>query len=282
MFWGKIKEISRMVREVEIAGIIVPEGRFRRIAYDDSLRSLADSINEHGIIEPLLVRREPGSSSVSQKYILIAGERRLRAAEILGMATVPCISIETGEIDAAILAIIENLHREDLNIFEEAAAITSLINLSGMTQEQCARRLSVSQSYVANKMRLLKLSADERELILENNLTERHSRALLRLGSGEERIRVLNTMIERKMNVAAAEEYVEALICAEARANEIKSKTVKSEQRQKIIIKDIRLFYNSIDHAVDIIKKSGIPVKSSRKETDNGTLISILLPKNVG
>lgn len=282
MFWGKIKEISRMVREVEIAGIIVPDGRFRRIAYDDSLRSLADSINEHGIIEPLLVRRELGSSSVSPKYILIAGERRLRAAEILGMATVPCISIETGEIDAAILAIIENLHREDLNIFEEAAAITSLINLSGMTQEQCARRLSVSQSYIANKMRLLKLSSDERELILENNLTERHSRALLRLNSGEERIKVLNTMIERKMNVAAAEEYVEALICAEARANRIKSNTARGEQTQKIIIKDIRLFYNSIDHAVDIIKKSGIPVESSRKETDNGTLISILLPKNVG
>lgn len=282
MFWGKIKEISRMVREVEIASIIVPEGRFRRIAYDDSLRSLADSIHEHGIIEPLLVRRELGSSSVSPKYILIAGERRLRAAEILGMATVPCISIETGEIDAAILAIIENLHREDLNIFEEAAAITSLINLSGMTQEQCARRLSVSQSYIANKMRLLKLSADERELILENSLTERHSRALLRLDPGEERIKVLNTMIERKMNVATAEEYVESLICAEARANEIKAKAAKGEQRQKIIIKDIRLFYNSIDHAVDIIKKSGIPVESSRKETDNGTLISILLPKNVG
>lgn len=282
MFWGKIKEISRMVREVEIACIAVPEGRIRRVMYDENLRSLADSIREHGIIEPLLVRRDPASKIDSPRYILIAGERRLRAAEILGMQTVPCVSMETGEVDAAVLAIIENLHREDLNIFEEAAAVTSLINLSGMTQEQCARRLSVSQSYVANKMRLLKLSADERELILANSLTERHSRALLRLETGEERMTVLKTIIERGLNVASTEEYIESLICAEARANEIKSKAPKSEQRQKIIIKDIRLFYNSIDHAVDIIKKSGIPVESSRRETDNGTLISILLPKNVG
>lgn len=281
MFWGKIKEISRMVREVDVENVIVPEGRIRRVSYDENLRALADSISEHGIIEPLLVRREPGSANVG-RYILIAGERRLRAAQILGMQTVPCVSMETGDIDSAVIAIIENLHREDLNIFEEAAAIQSLINLSGMTQEQCARRLSVSQSYVANKMRLLKLSAEERELILSNNLTERHGRALLRLEEGDERTKILQTMIERGMNVASAEEYVESLICAEARANEIRSKPPKSEQRQKIIIKDIRLFYNSIDHAVDIIKKSGIPVESSRKETDNGTLISILLPKNVG
>lgn len=278
MFWGKIKEISRMVREVEIENVIVPEGRFRTISYDDSLRKLADSIREHGIIEPLLVRKDPGSTI---KYKLIAGERRLRAAEILGMPTVPCVSMETGEVDAAVLAIIENLHREDLNIFEEAAAITSLINLSGMTQEQCARRLSVSQSYVANKMRLLKLSADERQIILDNSLTERHGRALLRLQPGEERLKVLSVMVQRQMNVAAAEEYVESLLCAESRAAEIRAKPDRSEQRYKLIIKDIRLFYNSIDHAVDVIKKSGIPVESSRKETDNGTLISILLPKHV-
>lgn len=281
MFWGKIKEISRMVREIEISNVVIPEGRFRRVTYDESLRSLADSIREHGILEPLLVRKDLSSSAASPKYTLIAGERRLRAAEILGMSTVPCVSMETGEVDAAILAIIENLHREDLNIFEEAAAITSLINLSGMTQEQCARRLSVSQSYVANKIRLLKLTAEERQLILENDLTERHGRALLRLDVGKERLNILKTIIERKLNVAATEEYIESLICAEARANEIKSKPPRSEQRQKIIIKDIRLFYNSIDHAVDIIKKSGIPVESSRKETENGTLISILLPKNV-
>ena len=142
----------------------------------------------------------------------------------------------------------------------------------------CARRLSVSQSYVANKLRLLRLTDVERELILQNSLTERHGRALLRLTDADERLTVLVTMIERNMNVASAEEYVEAIICAKSRAEEIRSKPEHSEQRRKMVVRDIRLFYNSIDHAVDIIKKSGIPVESSRTETEDGTLISILLP----
>ncbi len=280
MFWGKIKEISRIVRELSTEEIAIPDDRVRRITYDEGMRSLADSIRDHGVIEPLIVRRTSGEGAVDYPgYILIAGGRRLRAAQLAGLSTVPCVAVEAGEEEAAAIAIIENLHREDLDIFEEASAIASLIALAGMTQEQCARRLSVSQSYVANKLRLLRLTEVERELILENGLTERHSRALLRLPEGEERISVLINMVERQMNVAAAEEYVESLICAESRASEIKAKPEHSEQRRRMIVKDIRLFYNSIDHAVDIIKKSGIPVESTRKETENGTLISILLPR---
>lgn len=281
MFWGKIKEISRVVREVAVENIIVPEDRIRKISYDDNLRALADSIREHGIIEPLIVRKESEGERGDAIFRLIAGERRLKAAEALSMATVPCVSIEATDIDAAIIAIIENLHREDLNIFEEAAAIGSLLKLSGMTQEQCARRLSVSQSYVANKLRLLRLTEAERELILGNGMSERHARALLRIAPGDERMSILLTMIERQMNVAQSEEYVESLLCAESRAEEIRKEPAKSERKQKLIIKDIRIFYNSIDHAVDIIKKCGIPVESTRQETTEGTLISILLPKSV-
>ena len=279
MFWGKIKEISRVVREVPISSIIIPDDRVRQISYDESLRVLADSIREHGILEPLIVRREGDSSKGENLFRLIAGERRLKAAESLSMPTVPCVSIEATDLDAAIIAIIENLHREDLNIFEEAAAIGSLLKLSGMTQEQCARKLSVSQSYIANKLRLMRLTDNERQLILENGMSERHARALLRLTPGDERMSILITMIERQMNVAQAEEYVESILCAEARVEEIRKEPPKSERRQKLIIKDIRIFYNSIDHAVDIIKKCGIPVESSRQETQEGTLISILLPK---
>ena len=279
MFWGKIKEISRAIKDVPTENITVPADRIRRIVYDDSLRALADSIREHGVIEPLIVRREGGDGE-AERFSLIAGERRLKAAELEGIATVPCVSIEATDIDAAVIAIIENLHREDLNMFEEAAAIASLLKLSGMTQDQCARRLAVSQSYIANKLRLLRLTAEERELILENGLTERHGRALLRLVPGNERMSVLRIMIDREMNVASAEQYVESLICAESRAAEIKRQPDRSEQRRRLILKDIRIFYNSIDHAVDIIKKSGIAVESSREETPNGTLISILLPKS--
>mgnify|MGYP003295353914 CR=1 FL=1 len=279
MFWGKLKEITKVIREVDVQDIVVPDGRIRQVAYDENLRALSESIREHGVLEPLLVRKDLVPASDVPVFHLIAGERRLRAAEMAGLDTVPCVSIEANEVDAAVIAIIENLHREDLNIFEEAAAIASLIELSGMTQEQCARRLAVSQSYIANKLRLLRFSKEEREVLLKNGLTERHARALLRLSEPEERLRVMKIFIERGMNVAAAEEYIESLLCAESRAEEIRSKPPKSEQRHKLIIKDIRIFYNSIDHAVDIIKKSGIPVESTRKETDHGTLISILLPK---
>ena len=278
MFWGKIKEISRVVREVEISEIRVPDGRFRRIRCDESLAALAESIREHGVIEPLIVRRGLGIGGEAE-FTLVAGERRLRAAEMAGLTTVPVVSVEAGEVDAAILAIIENLHREDLSMFEEAASIQSLISLTGMTQEACAKKLSVSQSYVANKLRLLRLSDGEQEKIEENGLTERHARALLRLEDEEEREEVLSIIIKREMNVSRTEEYIEDLICAKSRMAERESKPKGSEQKRKLVIRDIRLFYNSIDHAVDVIKKSGIPVESTRKEVEEGVLISILLPK---
>lgn len=278
MFWGKIKEISRMVREVEISEIRVPDCRIRRIRCDESLAALAESIREHGIIEPLIVRRVLGIGGEAE-FTLVAGERRLRAAEMAGLTTVPVVSVEAGEVDAAILAIIENLHREDLSMFEEAASIQSLISLTGMTQEAYAKKLSVSQSYVANKLRLLRLSDGEQEKIEENGLTERHARALLRLEDEEERGEVLSIIIKREMNVSRTEEYIEDIICAKSRLAERESKPKGSEQKRKLVIRDIRLFYNSIDHAVDVIKKSGIPVESTRKEVEEGVLISILLPK---
>jgi len=273
MFFRKIEEFRKVVRDIPTGDIIVEDGRFRTRFEKDSLRALADSIRCHGIIEPLIVRCEGGL------YYLVAGERRLRAAELAGLRCVPCISVAATQIESAVIAIIENLHREDLNMFEEAAAIRSLIELGSMTQETCAGRLSVSQSYIANKLRLLRLSEDEKEAILRCQLTERHARALLRLPTEEERREILSVIIERQMNVAAAEEYIESILCARSRGAEIRSKPERSEQRHKLIIKDLRLFYNSIDHAVDVIKKCGIPVESSRKETENGTLISILLPK---
>jgi len=274
MFFKKIEEFKKVVRDINIDDIIIGNGRFRMQFDRESLNSLAESIRQHGIIEPLIVRYENGL------YYLIAGERRLRAAELAGLYSVPCISVAATQIESAVINIIENLHREDLNMFEEAVAIRSLIELGSMTQETCAKRLSVSQSYIANKLRLLRLSEDEKTAIIRCQLTERHARALLRLSSENERREVLSIIIERQMNVAAAEEYIESLICAESRGAEIKSKPDKSQQH-KLIIKDLRLFYNSIDHAVDIIKKCGIPVESSKKETDEGTLISILLPKAI-
>ncbi len=181
MFWGKINEISRVVREIPIGEIVVPHARARSGGDDEALRRLTESVRRHGVIEPLLVRRQPapcstepravepradgsaapspaGEESGSASCILIAGERRLRAAVSAGLRAVPCVFTEADDADAAVLAIVENLHREDLNLFESAAAVSSLLKLTGMTQEQCARRLGVRQSYVATKLRLLRLT----------------------------------------------------------------------------------------------------------------------------
>lgn len=288
MFFKKVEEFKKVVRAVPVGEILVPEERVRRILPDPALTALADSLSRHGMIEPIIVRQEnsgplQADGTRSAVRILVAGERRLRAAKICGWATVPCLCIEATQTEAAVIAIIENLHREDLNIFEEALAIRSLIALGSMTQEVCARRLSVSQSYIANKLRLLRMTPAEQELILQNGLSERHARAALRLPGEDERRRVLEIFAARQMNVAAAEEYVESILCAAARQEEMKSAArERPELRQKLVIKDIRLFYNSIDHAVDVIKRSGIAVESSRKETDAGTLIEILLPRKAG
>lgn len=275
MFFKKVEEFKKVVREIEITHIRVGEDRVRRIVPDAALASLADSIARHGVIEPVLVRSLPCRPDGEREWSLIAGERRLRAAKMCGLTTLPAIAIEATQTDAAVLAIIEKLHREDLNFFEEAFAIRSLIALAGITQDTCAKRLSVSQSYVANKLRLLRLTAAEQEWILQNGLTERHARAVLRIQDEGERMQVLKIFAERQLNVASAEEYVESILCAAER----RVQTAPPEIRQKIIVKDIRLFYNSIDHAVDVIKKCGIPVSSSRREIPEGTLIEILLPK---
>lgn len=276
MFFKKIEEFKKVVRDIPIDDILIGSDRFRERFDAEALRALADSIRQHGIIEPLVVRYENGL------YHLIAGERRLRAAGLAGLSAVPCISIAATQIESVVIAVIENLHRENLNMFEEAAAIRALIEIGSMTQETCARRLAVSQSYIANKLRLLRLSEDEKEAILRCPLTERHARALLRIPDEDERREILSVVIERRMNVAATEEYIESILCAQSRAAEIRAKPERSEQRHKLIVKDIRLFYNSIDRAVDVIKKCGIPVQSSREETESGVLISILLPKTTG
>ncbi len=290
MFWGKINEISRVVREIPVGEIAVPHDRARTDSDDEALRRLTESVRRHGVIEPLLVRRrtEPGAADEdggepASSCVLVAGERRLRAAVSAGMRAVPCVFTEADDADAAVLAIVENLHREDLNLFESASAVSSLLALTGMTQEQCAKRLGVSQSYVANKLRLLRLGEDERRAALENGLTERHCRALLRIEDAEDRKTVLSAMISRRMNVAQAEEYVESLLCAEARAERLRRTaggTAAEDARRRLLVRDTRQFFGSIDRAVDLMRRTGIAVESSRRDTAEGTLISILLPKS--
>jgi ParB family chromosome partitioning protein len=244
----------------------------RRFFEAEAIASLADSIRQYGIIQPLTVRH----LIHGDKYELIAGERRLRAASLLGMESVPCVILETDETESAALAIIENLQRENLNMFEQAAAISSLIRMYDLTQEDIARKLSVSQSFVANKLRLLRYLPEEKTLILSSALTERHARALLRL-SGEDRLLALRHVIENHLNVAETEEYVESVLHPSA---EKAQKPVEMPKiRQKWVVRDVRLFVNSIDHAVDVMRQAGIDAVTTRSETEEEMEIRIRIPK---
>ena len=191
----------------------IPLGRIRpnpqqpRQGFDEvGLAELAASIRSCGILQPLTVRR------AGDGYELVAGERRLRAARIAGLREVPCLVAQVGEEDSALLALMENLQRRDLDCWEEAAAIARLISRYGLSQEEAARRLGRAQPTVANKLRLLRLPEDVRNLLRENGLTERHARALLRLQDPEVQRRAAGDMVRRQMNVAQAEAHVEKLL----------------------------------------------------------------------
>jgi len=179
----------------------------------NSIIRLADSIRRYGILQPLTVRVSDPEDIYG--YELIAGERRLRAAKMLGYLTVPCVIMEVDEQTAAELAIIENLLREDLNMFEQAYGFKKLIENHHLTQEEVARRMSLSQSAVANKLRLLRLSYEEQRLILESGLTERHARAVLRLERPPKRLNALQHITDHKLNVQASEQYIEELLAEE-------------------------------------------------------------------
>lgn len=263
---------GQAVVQIPTSRILPNPAQPRRVFTDSTLASLSDSIRRHGVLEPLLVR------GTGDYYELIAGERRLRASIAAGLNTVPCIIRADDPQSSAEIAIIENLQREDLNMFEEADAIRSLIAACSMTQESAAARLSCSQSYIANKLRLLKLPPEQRQEILEAELTERHARALLRISDDGERQDALEMIIRRHLNVAAAEELVEKLLCERARKRAAEqAEKIGREAKRKMLSRDMRLFYNSIDKAVRSVKELGFDVESDRHPTEGGVEISILI-----
>lgn len=250
----------------------IPLGRIRpnpqqpRRSFDEEgLAELAASIRSCGILQPLTVRR------AGDGYELVAGERRLRAARIAGLREVPCLVAQVGEEDSALLALMENLQRRDLDCWEEAQAIARLISRYGLSQEEAARRLGRAQPTVANKLRLLRLPEDVRALLRENGLTERHARALLRLQDPEVQRRAAGDMVRRGMNVAQAEAYVEKLLQSD--------QVTPPRGRSTYIIKDVRLFLNSVDRGLRLIRDAGVDAACGREETEEAILLTIRIPK---
>lgn len=228
----------------------------RKSFIEDDIAQLADSIKQNGLLQPLTVRRTNKST-----YQLIAGERRLRASIVVGLNHVPCIVMDVSERSSAILALVENIQRENLSYFDEAVAIYSLIEAYGLTQEDAALKLGRAQSTIANKLRLLQYSEEERKMLFDNNLTERHARAFLRIKDLEMRIKAIETTIKRGLNVEKTEQLIENMI-AEKRENEM-------FQKRCVVFRDVRLFVNSINKAIETMKAAGIDANSKKTQTDD-------------
>lgn len=243
----------------------------RRNFDEEELKSLSRSIVENGILQPLVVRRIN-----STEFELIAGERRLRAAIMAGLNKVPCVVHKCGDKDSALLALIENLQRADLSMFEEARGIARLIRKYGLTQEQAAIKLGKKQSTIANKLRLLRLTFEEQEWIISSNLSERHARALLRINDEGLRREALSRIISENMSVLAAEELVSDLLLKKPEPEPDK------KPERKIAIKDVRIFVNTINKAVDTMRLSGINAISRRSETDDYIEYTVKIPKSAG
>lgn len=233
---------------------------------DPDLRQLADSIRQNGILQPLTVRQR------GEIFELIAGERRLRAAKMAGIRAVPCIVMDISERNSAILALVENIQRQDLTFFDEAAAIEKLISYYGMTQEDAAIKLGKAQSTIANKLRILRLTIPERELIMENHLTERHARALLKIGSPEERLQILDKVVKHRLNVEKTEQIIDEKLG--------KVRERENFRKRSILFRDIRLFTNTIQKAVETMQAAGIPAASQKMQFDDYIEYRVRIPLN--
>lgn len=246
--------------------LIVPNPSQPRKHFDEErIAELAASIREVGLIQPLIVRRRDG------RYELIAGERRLRALRLLGQPFAKCvIEDELCEADRRLTAVIENVQREDLHFFEEAESYRELLELLGITQEELAGRLGKSQSFIANKLRLLKFGKASRDAVLKSGLSERHARAVLRLPTEDLRLSAIGRIQTGALSVNESEKLVDRLL-------DEASRTGASRPRPKMIriFRDYRLFINTVDTACAQLRESGLKVLVDRQEIENGISISI-------
>ena len=259
---------DRTLRRVRVSDIVRNPNQPRKYFDPEAIAQLAESIRQYGVLNPLTVRRAPGGG-----YELVAGERRLRAARVAGLNDVPCLVIAADNEDSSAIALVENLQRRDLDFFEEAEGFKRLIDQYGLTQEEAARKVGKTQSAVANKLRLLRLSTQNMELIRSANLTERHARCLLRLEEENERINATKYIIEHDLNVSRSEQYIDALL-KEKDAPPV----VGGERKVVRLIKDVRFFLNTLNRAVGVMVDAGIGATVDQTEDDDCLTLTISIP----
>jgi len=258
------KNGKRQVVELSVSAIHPNPNQPRRYFDPEALNDLSHSIAQVGILQPLTVRRTENG------WELIAGERRLRAAEMAGLSTVPCLVLDINDQSSSLLALIENIQRADLDVWEEAAALRQLIDEYHLSQEEAGHHVGISQSAVANKLRLLKLPSDVIEQLRAADLTERHARALLRLSDADQQRNALSHIIRYNLNVAKTEIYIDRLCRQE------------SKPRKAVPIyrtKDVRLFLNTIKRSLSIMQSAGVNASCGREESEHEITLTIHIPK---
>ena len=245
--------------------MIVPNPNQPRKRFDyDELENLAQSIRENGILQPITVRKRE-----DKKYELVSGERRLRAARLVGIVKIPSIVINIDDKSSAMFSIIENLQRQSLNFFEEAEAIEKLVGEFAMSREEVAQKLGLAPSTVSNKLRILRLPEEMRFELARAGLTESHARALLMLEDDNQRARALSIIVDRHLNVAESERMVNQMINRNNRSrNPLRG------------IRDVRLFINTLNHAVDTIRRAGVEADAARSETEEYIEYVVRIPKS--
>ena len=246
-------------------GAIRPNPAQPRKIFDSAgLQELAASIRQYGVLQPLTVRRKQGY------FELVAGERRLRAAGLAGLREVPCLIVSVDDQDSGLLALVENLQRRDLDYIEQAEGLARLMQEYGLTQEQAAQKVGKSQPAVANKLRLLKLSEPVRALLRANGLSERHARALLRLSQEAQQLHVLRLIAENGWTVAKTESYIESLGAPAA----------CKARLGRFTLRDMRVFFNALNHQLDLIRAAGIDAGAEQQETEKDIILTIRIPKS--
>ena len=230
----------------------------RKVFREDALEELAESIRRHGILQPLSVRR------VDNSYELIAGERRLRAAQLAGLTELPCLVLRMDDRESGVAAMVENLQRQDLDYIEEAVGISRLLEQWDMSQEQVARLLGKSQSAIANKLRILRHSDIILATLREANLSERHARALLKLPTEEVKLTAISEIVRQNMSVARAESYIDSLL---------------TQKGSKPAQANVNTFLTSLTQSLAKIQRCGIGAISERRETDTQIVVTITIPK---
>lgn len=259
MEWKGPKVCGKVV-QLPVEAVEPSPYQARREFDEQEIARLSLSILQNGLLQPISVR-QLGKG----RYELVAGERRLRACKMAGLATVPAILCDYGDDQTAALGLLENLQRRDLNPFEQARGIREVIDRWGCTQEQAAKRLGMAQPTLNNKLRLLQLTEEQQQYCLAAGLTERHARAALRLPP-EGRTPALEQMAKQGMNARQADAYVESLLAAAPR------------RRTRVMVRDVRLFVNTINRAVKLMVEAGVPARCQRTENEECIEYRVRIP----